>query len=143
MEKKKKAELIFIGVLVAVTLISILVARQSRLSYRKLERNVEERIAKLSFPYLEEVKDYLKEAAISAKESNFGDANKALKKASKNIEKVLSAARRPTKRRIQQVAEIIKKIEKEVAAGNREIGPRVDSATRIIDEIVQPKKIKP
>ncbi len=142
MEKRKKAELILLGVLVVVAIVSILVARQSRSAYRKLERNVEERIAKLAFPYLEEVKGHLKEAAISAKESNFGDAKKALQKADKSIERVLSASSRPTKRKILQIAETIKKIEKEVAAGKKEIGPRVESAIRIIDEIILPKKTK-
>ena len=142
MEKKKRAELIFIGVLVVVTLVSILVARQSRSAYRRLERNVEERIAKLAFPCLEEAKGYLEEAAFSAGESNFGDAGRALRKASENIERVLSASRPPTERRIQPVAGIIKKIEKEVAAGNKEISSMVDSALRLIDGIILPKKSK-
>ena len=142
MEKKKKAELILIGVLVVVALVSILVARQSRSAYRKLERSVEERVAKIVSPSLEEAKTYLKQAVVSTRESNFGDAGRAVQKAGNNIERVLSASRPPAKRKIQRIAESIKKIEKEVSAGKKEIGARVGDAIRMIDGIIQPQTKK-
>ncbi|HCG76521.1 MAG: hypothetical protein COZ37_00610 [bacterium (Candidatus Ratteibacteria) CG_4_10_14_3_um_filter_41_18] len=138
MNKKKKAELIFIGVLVIISLIAVLVARQSRISYQRLERNVEARVEKLAFPYLEETKTYLKEAAISAKASNFGDAKKLLEKAGKNIDLVLSVSEQLTKRKIQGITELIKKIEREVDAGNKEIEVKAQEIIKSIDEIILP-----
>ena len=142
MEKKKKAELILLGVLVVVALVSILVARQSRISYRKLERSVEERVAKLASPSLGEAKAHLKQAVVSARESNFGDAARAVQKAKNNIERVLSASGRQTKGKIQKLAGAVKKIEKEVAAGKKEIGAKVGDAIRMIDAIILPKAKK-
>ena len=142
MEKKKKAELILIGVLVLVTLISLLVARQSRLAYLNLEKRVEARIASLATPYLEETKILLMQTAISVRAANFGEAKKSLQKADEKIEKLLSAASRQTQRKIQGIAEIIKKIEKEIAAGKKDIGARANSAIKLIDEIIHPQTKK-
>ena len=142
MEKKKKAELILIGVLVLVAIISLLVARQSRSRYLELEKSIEVRMANLTTPYLEETKILLMQTAISVRAANFGEAKKSLQKADEKIEKLLSAASRQTQRKIQGIAEIIKKIEKEIAAGKKDIGARANSAIKLIDEIIHPQTKK-
>ena len=142
MEKKKKAELILIGVLVLVALISLLVARQSRSAYLKLEKSVEAKMANLTTPYLEETKILLRQTAISVRAANFGEAKKSLQKADEKIGKILSAVSRQNKRKIQSIAEIIKKIEKEIAAGKKDIGARANSAIKLIDEIIHPQTKK-
>jgi len=139
MEKKKKAELILIGVLVLVALISLFVARQSRSAYLKLEKSIEARMTILTTPYLEETKILLMQTAISVRAANFGEAKKSLQKADEKIEKVLSADSRQRKRKIQGIAAIIKKIEKEIAAGKKDIGKNVNSAIKLIDEIIHPQ----
>ena len=142
MEKKKKVELILIGVLVLVALISLLRARQSHSRYLELEKSIEVRMANLTTPYLEETKILLMQTAISVRASNFGEAKKSLQKADEKIEKILSAASRQTQRKIQGIAEIIKKIEKEIAAGKKDIGARANSAIKLIDEIIHPQTKK-
>ena len=142
MEKKKKAELILIGVLVLVAIISLLVARQSRSRYLELEKSIEVRMANLTTPYLEETKILLMQTAISVRAANFGEAKKSLQKADEKIEKLLSAASRQTQRKIQGIAEIIKKIEKEISAGKKDIGARANSAIKLIDEIIHPQTKK-
>ena len=142
MEKKKKAELILIGVLVLVAIASLLVARQSRSAYLKLQKSIEAKMASLTTPYLEETRILLMQTAISVRAANFGEAKKSLQKADEKIEKVLSAASRQTQRKIQGIAEIIKKIEKEIAAGKKDIGARVNSAIKLIDEIIHPQTKK-
>ena len=143
MEKKKKVELILIGVLVLVALISLLVAQQSRSAYLKLEKSIEARIANLTIPYLEETKILLMQTVISARVANFGEAKKSLQKADEKIGEVLSAvSRQTTKRKVQGIADIIKKIEKEIAAGKKDIGARANTAIKLIDEIIHPQTKK-
>ncbi len=142
MEKKKKAELILIGVLVLVAIISLLVARQSRSAYRRLEKSIDVKMASLTTPCLEEMKNLLRQTAISAGASNFGEAKKSLQKAEENVGRLLSAASRQDRRKIQNIAEIIKKIEKEIAAGKTDIGVRANSAIKLIDKIIHPQAKK-
>ena len=142
MEKKKKVGLILIGVLVLVTAVSLLAARYYQSRYLKLEKSIEARIANLTIPYLEETKILLMQTVISARAANFGEAKKSLQKADEKIEKVLSAASRQTQRKIQGIAEIIKKIEKEIAAGKKDIAKNVNSAIKFIDEVIHPQTKK-
>ena len=143
MEKKKKVELILIGVLVLVTVVSLLAARYYQSRYLKLEKSIEVRMATLTTPYLEETKILLMQTVISARAANFGEAKKSLQKADEKIGEVLSAvSRQTTKRKIQGVAEIIKKIEKEIAAGKKDIAKNVNSSIKLIDEVIHPQTKK-
>ena len=142
MEKKKKVGLILIGVLVLVTVVSLLAARYYQSRYLKLEKSIEARISNLTIPYLEETKILLMQTVISARAANFGEAKKSLQKADEKIEKVLSAASRQTQRKIQGIAEIIKKIEKEIAAGKKDIAKNVNSSIKLIDEVIHPQTKK-
>ena len=143
MEKKKKVGLILIGVLVLVTVVSLLAARYYQSRYLKLEKSIEARMATLTTPYLEETKILLMQTVISARVANFGEAKKSLQKADEKIEKVLSAvSRQTTKRKVQGIADIIKKIEKEIAAGKKDLGVRANTAIKLIDEIIHPQTKK-
>ncbi len=142
MEKKKKAELVLVGVLVLVAVASLLVARQSRSRYLELEKSIGVRMAILTTPYLEETKILLLQTAISAGASNFGEAKKSLQKADEKIEKILSAVSRQDRRKIQSIADIVKKIEKEIDAGKKDVGVRANSAIKLIDEIIHPQTKK-
>jgi len=142
MEKKKKVGLILIGVLVLVTVVSLLAARYYQSRYLKLEKSIEARMATLTTPYLEETKILLMQTVISVRAANFGEAKKSLQKADEKIDKVLSAASRQTQRKIQGIAEIIKKIEKEIAAGKKDIAKNVNSSIKLIDEVIHPQTKK-